>query len=178
MFKNTNNSFGLVSRIFHWLMSVTIIALLIVGFVMINMEAPGQFMLYGPHKAIGVIILGLVVLRLIWRLTNISPTIPSNMPNWQKLGYKFGVFFMYIFMFAMPVSGVIMTLNFGMDVHIFSLFVIKSVGKNIQLAKLAADVHFYSSIFFALIICGHTFIALYHHFVDKDRLLMRMIRGK
>lgn len=178
MLKNTKDSYGFISRFFHWLMSVTIIALLIVGFVMINMDAPGKYVFYGPHKAIGVIILGLVILRLLWRLANISPTLPKTMPDWQRLGYKFGVFFMYVFMFAMPISGVLMSLNFGMDVHVFNLFTIKSTGKNIELAKLAADVHFYSAIFFTLIICGHTFIALYHHFVNKDRLLLRMLKGK
>lgn len=139
MLKNTKDSFESASRFFHWLMSVSIIALLIVGFTMINMNTPAKYGLYGPHKAMGVIILGLVTLRLIWRLTNITPTLPKTMPNWQQVGYKFGVFLMYIFMFAMPISSVLMSLNFGMDVHVFGLFTIKSTGKNIELANLAAD---------------------------------------
>lgn len=178
MLKNTKDSFGIISRFFHWLMSLGIIGLLIIGFVMINMSTPGKYVFYGPHKAIGVIILGLVILRLVWRLTNISPTLPKTMPSWQRIGYRFGVFFMYIFMFSMPISGVLMSLNYGMDVHVFNLFTIKSAGKNIELARLAANIHFYTSIAFAATICGHISISLYHHFVDKDRLLLRMLKGK
>lgn len=178
MYRNTQETFGIVSRIFHWLMSFTIICLLIVGFVMTDMEAPGKYMLYAPHKAIGVLVLGFAFLRLIWRLANISPNLPSTMPSWQRFGYRFGVFFMYIFMFAMPISGLIMSLNFGFDVHVFNLFTIKSAGKNIELAKMAADIHSFCAIAFVFLISAHTAIALYHHFIDKDRLLMRMVKGK
>lgn len=178
MIKNTKNSFGIISRLFHWFMSLGIISLLIVGFLMINMSAPGKYVFYGPHKASGVIMLGLVILRLVWRLTNITPTLPNTMPNWQRNGYKLGVFFMYIFMFAMPISGVLMSLNYGMDINVFNLFTIKSAGKNIDLARFASDIHFYTSIAFVAIIAGHISISLYHHFIDKDRLLIRMIKGK
>jgi cytochrome b561 len=179
MIKNTNNSFGLMSRILHWLIGFSIIGLLCVGFYMSDLpNSPAKFELYAMHKASGVIILGLVIARLFWRLINIVPNMPKTMPSWQVIGYKTGVFCMYIAMFLMPLSGVTMTLYSGRDLAIFDLITINSSGKLPQIASLAYNIHGICAWAFVFFISMHSLVALYHHFIDKDRLLMRMIKGE
>ena len=179
MLKNTQNSFGSITRILHWLMSPIIICMLCVGFYMSGLEnSPGKFELYGLHKSTGMIVLLLALLRILWRFINITPTLPSTVPSWQASGYKIGVIAMYLLMFAMPISGVLLNIYGGHDVSMFGLFTIQAFEKNDQIASLANDVHGIGAWAFVAFITLHSSIALYHHFVDKDRLLMRMVKGE
>lgn len=180
MLKNTPNSFGSVSRTFHWLMSIMIICLLCVGFYMAELpNSPDKFELYKMHKSIGVIVLLLVVFRILWRFLNITPILPSTMPSWQVLGYKIGVIVMYILMLGMPISGVIMSRFGGREVAIFDWFTIPAaLEKNEAISYLAWKLHGIGAWAFIAFVTLHASVAIYHHFITKDRLLMRMVSGE
>ena len=45
---------------------------------------------------------------------------------------------------------------------------------NIELAKMAMEVHEALSFMLAWVIAGHVMAALYHHFIRKDNILKRM----
>ena len=73
---NTSNRFGVGAISLHWLMAVLMIAQLALGIYMTRVQFNDFVMsLYGVHKSIGVLILGLVILRLFWRYLNIVPTL-------------------------------------------------------------------------------------------------------
>ena len=54
MIKNTVEQYGVVSKIFHWLMALLILFMFVVGFLLDKLKAP---LLYDAHKAIGFILL-------------------------------------------------------------------------------------------------------------------------
>lgn len=179
MLKNTANTYGSVSRFFHWLMSITIIIMLCVGFYMASLEPSDQkWEIYGMHKATGVIILALATLRLSWRFINIVPDLPKTMPRLQEIGYRFGIKLLYLCMFLMPSSGILMSLFSAKEISVYGMFTIKAFEANKDLAIIFNTIHVYSGIALACIIGLHVTMGLYHHFIAKDRLLMRMIVGK
>ena len=46
-FKNTENAYGLIAKLFHWSMALIILGLLSLGFYMANMEvSPDKFKAY------------------------------------------------------------------------------------------------------------------------------------
>ncbi|WP_231571810.1 cytochrome b/b6 domain-containing protein [Rickettsia amblyommatis] len=82
---NTENSYGLIAKLFHWIMSIIVIAMLVVGFLMDNFVAlPLKWQLYGIHEAAGIVVLSLVIIRLLWKFYNANVLLPEDMPNWQK----------------------------------------------------------------------------------------------
>jgi len=179
MLKNTKNTYGSIARIFHWLVGIMIIALLCVGFYMTSLDPSDQkWEMYGMHEATGVMVLALVALRFGWRLLNVIPTLPKTIPNIQAIGYRFGMKIMYLFMFLMPASGILMTLLSARDIPVYGIFTIKAFEKNKDLATIFHTIHEYSGIALACIVGFHTAMAIYHHFIVKDRLLVRMIVGK
>ena len=106
MLKNTSSSYGLISKIFHWCMSLLIISMLIVGFTMTSMEnSPDKWELYSMHKATGIVVLSLVSLRFLWRLSNARLDLPIDLPLWQKVASRATHYLLYVFMFLMPISG-------------------------------------------------------------------------
>ena len=57
------------------------------------------------HKSIGITVLGLAIMRLLWRLTHRPPDLPRRYPRWERVGAQAARVVLYALIFAMPVSG-------------------------------------------------------------------------
>lgn len=178
MLKNTSIKYGSMTKLLHWLIGIVVIALVCVGFVMEQMEPSDiKWQLYGMHKAIGVSVFAFIIFRVYWRLINKTVSKPFNMPRWQSLASKLTHFFLYILMIAMPLSGMLMSLFGGHNINMFGLFVIESFEKNPPLGKFFHTMHGYAAYGIAGFIIIHILAALYHHFICRDGVLRRMLRG-
>lgn len=177
MLKDTPTSYGFITKLFHWTIGPIIIGLLIVGFVMANMEpSPEKYQLYPIHKAIGVTVLFLVTLRSLWRLSNGMVQLPPDIPAIIKICANITHFLQYVFMFLMPISGMLMSLYGGREISLFDLFIIPAFEKNDELADLFYNIHAKAAWLFVGTISLHILAALYHHFIRRDNILMRMIK--
>ena len=70
---NSDQRYGLISIIFHWLMALIIIATFILG---LNLKHNFQYYyeVLALHNSLGITILLLAILRIAWRYFNIKPT--------------------------------------------------------------------------------------------------------
>jgi cytochrome b561 len=174
---NTNTNYGLISKLFHWVIGAFYIIILTLGFIMVDMPAnETKYSVYGMHKAFGVILLGLVILRIVWKLSNINPRSINQSNRILNSIAKIVHFVLYIFMITMPLSGIIMSIFGGRNINIFGLFEIPALQDgNKSLSKLAHTYHINIALFFAILIALHFSSALYHHFYKKDKTLRRML---
>lgn len=177
--RNSADQWGIVSRILHWTMALLIIGMIIVGLYINSLpDIPFKFLLIGLHKSTGVIILGLVVFRLFWRLSQSVPTLPP-MPQTHQFLAKASVPVLYLFLFIMPISGIIMSQSFGYSISVYGWFTFPEiVGKNPEIGKLAAATHQLAGWILIGLIILHIVAAFYHQFCRKDYLLTRMWRSK
>lgn len=178
--KNTDNSYGLITIFLHWLMFVLVVGMLTVGVIMEDMPlGPDKLELYWWHKSFGVTILFLVALRLLWRITNITPKLPDDMNKIQRFLAHSSHFMLYVFLFAMPITGWLMSSYAGFPVPFFEFFKMPDlVSPNKENMELFVQIHEWLAYgLFALIIL-HLSAALYHHFVLKDNILRRMLGTK
>jgi len=178
MLKNTENSYGSIAKILHWVIGFSIIGLIAVGFLMSSMDpAPEKFELYGIHKAVGVTVLMLIILRILWRFANKTVQAAEGVPPILQLAAKAGHLLLYIFMLTMPISGIMMSRFGSYDISVFNLFTIPAVTeKNTALASFFHSTHEYAAWGFVILITTHILAALYHHFVRKDTTLIRMVK--
>ncbi|OJX11212.1 MAG: hypothetical protein BGO77_07535 [Caedibacter sp. 37-49] len=174
---NTKDSYGLISRLFHWAMAILIISMLIVGYMMTGIQNPELKMrIYDIHKASGVTLLVLVMLRLLWKLNNIAPMLPNKTPFWQVMVSKASTVLLYVMMFLMPISGLLMSLLSGYAINYFGFFKIAPFFLETTLAgSIAYHIHIYSSYALVMLIAMHIVAAFYHHLVLKDNILRRII---
>ena len=178
MLKNTENSYGSIAKILHWVIGFSIIGLIAVGFLMSSMDpAPEKFELYGVHKAFGVTVFMLIILRILWRFTNKTVQAAEGVPPILQLAAKAGHLLLYIFMLTMPISGLLMSRFGGYDISVFNLFTIPAVAeKNIALAGFFHSTHEYAAWGFVILITTNILAHLYHHSVRKDTTLIRMVK--
>ncbi|WPY01315.1 Cytochrome b561 [Candidatus Trichorickettsia mobilis] len=174
MIKNTRDEYGIVAKLLHWAIAAVILGMIIVGFVMSGMASSElKFQIYGIHKATGVMLLFFIFLRLIWKLINVSVVV--EMPLWQHLAAKAGHLLLYLLMFAMPISGMLMSLMSGHDISIYGFYTIKTITKNELIGKTSWMLHGYFAWVFVGVIVAHVLAALYHHFIRKDNVLKNII---
>ena len=190
--RNTETGWGLPARLLHWAMAVLILFLLGVGFYM-GEVLTGQdsetlmekFYLAQTHKSWGFVAFALALLRIVWRAMNPTPALPGTMGVGAKALAHGGHLALYVCMIAMPLSGWLMasatTLqdSYGIKNMVFGMFELPDPFQpgSEDLELIFRRVHFYVGLALALILAGHAAAALKHHFVDRDGILMRMIRG-
>lgn len=179
MIRNTTTHWGSVAKFFHWIIALFVLTLLGVGVWMTGLpNEPFKFQIYGLHKAFGVTILALVLLRILWRLTSKIPSLPAGMPGWQKKLAHGVHFLLYACLLIMPISGYVMSMAGGYGVSYFGLYNLPDlIGKDPALGKLASGVHEYTAWVLAGLIGLHVVGGLYHHFIRRDNVLRRMWPG-
>jgi cytochrome b561 len=177
--ENTEDSYGAVAVALHWFMAAILIALVALGLYMVRLPDVGfdttKITLILYHKEFGVLALALATLRLAWRVTNALPRLVENLPDWQKVVARFVHLCFYGLMFALPVTGWLMSSAAGFPVSFFGLFDLPDlIPYNDYLYQLFVAVHKWLGYALILLIIVHAGAALRHHFVFKDDTLRKM----
>jgi cytochrome b561 len=165
----------------HWLIALLIVGAFTLGLVMTDIPgiSPAKLRYYSWHKWAGVTVLLLACLRLLWRLKNRPPEFPEAMPAWQRRAAHSLHQLLYLFIFAVPLSGYFYTLAAGFPVVYFGLFQLPVViAKNKALADTLQPIHYWLNMAMAALVVLHVLAALKHHFVDRDATLRRMLPGR
>lgn len=118
----------------------------------------------------------LVIVRLVWRLQNITPSL-ENLPRWEAIAARLVHALFYILMFAMPISGWLMTSAAGLPVSFFGWFTLPDlISPNPENRIFLGEVHEWIAYTFIAIICAHTAAALKHYLINKDDIMKRMVK--
>lgn len=168
-----------IARLLHWTVAVLVLLMLPLGLVIANeWGGPAQTFLYNLHKSIGATLIPLVIIRLFYRLTHPVPPLPDDLPAIQRFAAHATHWALYVLLLAQPLVGYIMTSAYPAPVPFFGLFNLPPIwSEDRALSDALVLVHRNLGILIAIIAAMHIGAALYHHFVRKDRILMRMISG-
>jgi cytochrome b561 len=172
-------SYTVTARALHWLTAALVLLMVPLGIVIAKeWGGPAQQFLYNLHKSIGATLIPIVLVRLIYRLKNPPPPLPSDIPAIQQFAAHATHWALYGLILAQPLVGYIMTSAYPAPVPFFGLFNLPAIWPaNRALSDQLAAVHLYLGLAIAVVAAMHIGAALFHHFVRKDRILMRMISG-
>lgn len=175
--RNTKTGYGSVAKTFHWLIFLLIAGMVTVGFIMTDMEnGPDKFRLIGLHKSFGITVLALVCLRLGWKLINIAPPLPRSLPVWERFMAHMGHLALYLLMFAMPLSGWLMTSAAGFPVSVFGWFTLPNlIAPDRELRHFFVEAHEVLAWALIVMVSLHVLAALLHHFYYRNNVLRRML---
>lgn len=175
--KNSKNRYGAMAILFHWTMAFLIIFLLAEGLYMVRLSVSLQKLkLFGWHKEYGILVLMMVCVRIGWRFCNVVPALPDEIPVWQKIAARTAHWAFYVFMFAMPLTGWLITSAAGLPVSFFGWVTFPDlIAPNTNLRIFFTEIHQWLAYGLIATICIHTGAALKHHFINKDNVLIGML---
>ena len=176
---HTTDRYSSTAKALHWLMALGLFGALGVGFYMTGLPlSPQKLQIYSWHKWAGVSLFLLVLLRFAWRLGH-RPPAPVPMPAWQRLAAEGVHHLLYLLMFAIPLTGWLMSSAKGFQTVWFGVIPLPDLlQKDPELGKALAEVHELLNWGLAFLVLAHAGAALKHHFIDRDDVLTRMLPGK
>ncbi|MBL8509996.1 MAG: cytochrome b [Chitinimonas sp.] len=170
--------YTLPARLLHWLVALGIIAAFALGLTTDSMEGFSlqKLKLINYHKWLGITVLGLVAIRLLWRLSHRPPELPAQMQPWEKQVAHYTHMLLYVLMFAVPLGGWLYSSAKGFPVVWLGMVELPNLmDKNEELAGTIKFMHKIGAWTLVLLAVAHAAAALKHHFIQKDDVLKRML---
>jgi cytochrome b561 len=131
--------------------------------------------LLANHKSVGMTILGLAIARVAWRLTHKAPPLPGTMPRWQVGASHLSHFLLYGMIFALPITGWLMSSAAAYSVSWFNLFTFPDlVAADKDLKHQLEEIHEFLAEALFVVAVIHILAALKHALFDKDGILRRI----
>ncbi|CAG8863739.1 hypothetical protein PS627_00677 [Pseudomonas fluorescens] len=103
--KSAPSVFHPLARLLHWGMAVLILAMLFIGVSMVGDLSPRHTLFIQLHKATGLTLLVLVLIRIGVRLSVPHPPLPRDIPALQRLAAGASHLLLYGLMLGMPLLG-------------------------------------------------------------------------
>ena len=194
---NNNTKYTNVAIVLHWLIGIAILFMFVLGWFMTELpketpkttsfdifnlglitwgveeEQSQRSFYFNLHKSVGLSLLMLIALRMYWRFTHRPPAFLSSMKLWEKRLAKATHHSLYLLMFLIPLSGIIMSAGSKYGIKWFGIKVIPGFDDK-AIRELFFEFHEIFGLLLLLILILHILGAVKHSIVDKDGTLRRM----
>jgi cytochrome b561 len=192
------NHYTKTAKLLHWLIAIAIFGMFALGWFMADIpkEAPKQTVFdifelgifhwtvseeisprsfyFNLHKSFGVTIFALIIIRILWRLTHTPPALLASYKAIERKLASGAHHLLYLLMFILPLSGVIMAVYSKYGIKWFGMPFIKGLDNN-PMREIFKSAHEIIGLIMVTIIAIHILGALKHKFIDKDETLSRML---
>ncbi len=178
------------AMVLHWVVAVLIVGNVVLGLAADSLPEDWIRSAVDTHKSIGITVLGLAVLRLLWRFAHRPPPMPDSYARSERLGAHAAHVALYVLIFALPISGWMHDSAWnGGATHPVFLYGVIPWFRIPALANLdpATKDHLHAVLFtchvwFGYALYGllglHVLGALKHQFWDGEAELQRMMSGR
>lgn len=164
-------------RVFHWLTAILVFAALFIGFLMVNSVA-GYAGLLIVHKALGVTILLVVVIRIGNRLLHRGPPLPPTVGALERKAVVLSELSLYALLVAQPLIGWAMLSAAGNHVSVLGLVRLPRIAPfSAELYGVLRQAHSIVAVLLVAAIAAHVCAVLLHTVTLRDGMLRRMTFG-
>ena len=174
--RKTADRYHLASISLHWVM----LALFVGVYASINLRelfdkgSDPREALKSLHFMLGMLMFGLVGLRLALRAIYPAPRPQAGQPQWQAMAAKLAHLALYALMVGMPLLGWLVLSAAGKPIPFFGLELPALIVPDKALAGQLKEIHEVVGTAGYFLIGGHAAAALFHHYIQRDNTLLRM----
>ena len=176
--RNSAEGYGSVSQMMHWITVALVILAWLLGqfddvFPKGAARAAGLFV----HISAGLAVIGILVLRLLWRFADRPPPIEHTIlgAGLDRAG-RLVHYALYALVVAVPISGIVLQFARGDALPLFGLTEIASPWtRDRAFARSVKEIHEVAANALIILAALHAAAALLHHWVLRDRTLVRML---
>lgn len=181
-------AYGGVAKLFHWVSVVLLVVLVSIGLYCswVGDGPVRSYLLDSWHKPLGLTVIGLTLLRLLWKA--IQPSVPeaAGLARWESVLSRITHWGLYGILLAMPLSGLLMSQGAGRPTSYFGLFELPQMlaidpslrpreQANYLLGKWLHGAVFEWALY--LIVALHVAGAIKHRYVDGDHNFLSRMWG-
>jgi cytochrome b561 len=162
----------------HWTTALLVVVQFAFAETWDYFAKPTQETMQSLHVSLGVLLIAVIVARIVWRLIP-GHQVSSLDIGWARIASKGVHYLLYLLLGAQVVTGFLFRWAQGHSVSFFGLFAIPSPFDAFDKAsrRQVHTIHEWLGWAIVIVAFAHALAALYHHYVLKDRVLMRMLPG-
>lgn len=168
--------------VLHWLIAALIALNYAAAWVSESLPKDAAAQVMASHKAIGMTVLALTVIRILWRVTHTPPPFPDTLHRWEVLLARAAHGVLYLLMLGVPLAGWVMHSTYmgGQPIPAFGGFAWPGLplAQDKGAAETFAEVHEVLATAMLALAALHVLGALKHQFVDRNGTLGRMGIGR
>lgn len=175
---NTKQNYGWITISLHWIVAISVLGLFSLGYWMVTLTYYDVWYESAPaiHKSIGIILFIMMIVRSYFRLTQAKPIALPSHSKIEKILGRITHIFLYLLLFAIMLSGYLISTADGRGIEVFNIFTVPSVGPFMKDQEdVAGIIHKYLAYTMIALVLLHALAALKHHFIDRDTTLTRML---
>lgn len=182
--KDTQKQYGIVTKFFHWAVVILIVAQFGLGFTMASLPREGYETVGGLsrgewymwHQSVGVVMLIIVIARIIWRRLVTLPDWAETLSEGERKYAHWVERILYWLMVLVPLSGLLSFMFEADYLSFFGLINIPTLVPHNEAVALQFGLgHAITRVLIVIVAVLHVGLILKHQFVNKDRLLNRML---
>ena len=176
---DTKDGYGIITIILHWSMALLIVGLFVLGVYMVELDYYDKWYNAAPwwHKAVGMLVFLLLLLRSVWVIFNVHPLPLPTYQHWEIIAAKITHVGFYILLLVICFSGYFITTAKGASIDLFGWFDFPAVTRLSEaMAKKVGEVHEIAAYVLAALFVLHIGATVKHHFFDKDVTFVRMLK--
>jgi cytochrome b561 len=160
----------------HWIIAALILVNLAIGLFHEDFAKPVRASMMFYHKAIGLSVLGLTLVRLGWRLGHRPPPYDAALKPWEVKLARATHWLFYALLIALPTSGWLLVSTGGRGTSLFGLFAIPAlpVSHGDDAHDTFDTMHGVLGYAMLALVLLHLAGALKHHFEGHRRIVGRM----
>ncbi len=178
-----------LAMVFHWLVALGIAANFLIVWTVDSLPKSAERPLIDLHKSIGLTVLGLAIMRVLWRYANPPPPMPADYKRWERLLAHAAHYSLYALIFLMPLTGWIHDSAWkgaaGNPLKLYGVIPWFRLGfitdqdpaTKEKIHDTFAQIHGALGWVLLALIALHVAGALKHQFVDRKAELQRMLPG-
>ncbi len=172
--KNNLTEYGFISKAFHWISAAALVVQIPLGFYLVDLDfGEKRLVIESIHVVIGLSIFYLIILRLIYKIFNPTPSLGNSIFPGQRLIAKMNHVLLYITILTITISGALKKLFNGeiLDLFIFNL----EIKDNFELAELFYDIHIVANYCLITLISLHILAVIAHKVLFQENLLKKIL---
>jgi len=179
MLKDSLAGFGLITIALHWSCAVLIIILFGLGIYMTGLDYYSRWYYKAPalHISLGIVLSALMISFVLWRIGNSNLGPLASHSRSILLLAKLVKYTLYILICIVLASGYLLATAAGKPASLFGIIHIPAITQlesiNVDRIGLVHELFAWAVVILAAL---HAFAALVHHFVGRDRTLVRMLK--
>ena len=171
----------------HWLVALLMITNIALAWLVDILPDDRVRLAIDTHKSLGITVLGLAILRLLWRLAHKPPALPAGHAAWERRASHATHLLLYAMIFLMPLSGWLHDSAWKdaatHPMQLFGLLPWPRIGWVMHLEPATKEImhdafgalHTYAAYGLYALFALHVAGALKHQWLDKERALQRIL---
>lgn len=170
------NRFDSTAVALHWTTAALIVVAFGLGLAVDAFPKNWEHAVVNTHSLLGIAIVALTAARIAWRLGHAPPPLPEEIGGrLVRRATAVVHFLLYTLMAAVPLIGIPVLLYRGLALD-FGLFQVPSpFARTPAVFRPLQEAHEFAAYALIGLAAAHILAALYHHFIRRDEVLLRML---